>query len=164
MSYFGEEYTTENCGNCDNCLNPKEKVEAKEGAVKVLKVVKALDERFPTEYVISVLTGKLTPQIQMYRHDGLEVFASGNDEQEHYWNSLIRQLLLEGMLEKDIDISNVIAKDIMTVSPKTIQADEMAVNAMDALRKYDITQLVVLKDGKYAGIIHLHDLVREGLL
>jgi arabinose-5-phosphate isomerase len=40
----------------------------------------------------------------------------------------------------------------------------MAVNAMEALRKYDITQLVVLKDEKYVGIIHLHDLVREGLL
>ena len=71
---------------------------------------------------------------------------------------------LRRMLEKDIDIAGVSAKDIMTSSPKTIQADEMAVNAMEALRKYDITQLVVLKDEKYIGIIHLHDLVREGLL
>src|SRR6201996_5951608 len=66
MSYFGEEYTTENCGKCDNCLHPKEMVEAKESAVKVLKVVKALDERFATAYVINILLGRLTPQIQMF--------------------------------------------------------------------------------------------------
>ncbi len=103
ISYFGEEYTDKNCKNCDNCLNPKERVEAKEAAVKVLKVVKALDERFATEYAIQILTGRLTPQIQMYRHDGLDSFASGNDQPDHFWNSLIRQLLLEGLLAKDIE-------------------------------------------------------------
>ena len=71
---------------------------------------------------------------------------------------------LRRMLEKDVDLTGISAKDIMTVSPKTIQADEMAVNAMAALRKFDITQLIVIKDDKYVGIIHLHDLVREGLL
>ena len=102
MSYFGEVYPDENCGHCDNCIHPKEKVEAKENAVKVLKTIRALDERFPAEYVIPVVMGKLTPQIQMYRHDALDVFASGNDQPEHYWNSLVRQLLLESLLEKDI--------------------------------------------------------------
>jgi ATP-dependent DNA helicase RecQ len=103
MSYFGEEYTEENCGNCDNCKHPKEKVEAKENAVKALKVVKALDERFPTEYAINIIMGKLTPQIQMYRHEKLAEFGTGKSEAEHFWNSLIRQLLLEGILQKDIE-------------------------------------------------------------
>jgi ATP-dependent DNA helicase RecQ len=103
MSYFGEEYKENDCKNCDNCLNPKEKIEAKEGAVKMLKAVKALDERFPAEYIIPVVIGKLTPQIQMYRHENLQEFASGSDQPEHYWNSLIRQLLLDGMLKKDIE-------------------------------------------------------------
>jgi ATP-dependent DNA helicase RecQ len=102
MSYFGEEYGDKNCGHCDNCIHPKEKVEAKENAVKILKTIRALGERFPAEYVIPVVMGRLTPQIQMYRHDGLDVFASGNDQPDHYWNSLIRQLLLESLLEKDI--------------------------------------------------------------
>ena len=102
MSYFGEEYPDKNCGHCDNCLNPKEKIEAKDNAVKLLKTIRALDERFPAEYVIPVVMGKLTPQIQMYRHDALDVFASGKDQPEHYWNSLIRQLLLESLLQKDI--------------------------------------------------------------
>ncbi len=104
LHYFGEEYDDKNgCGNCDNCNNPKEKVEAKDGAVKVLKVIKALDERFPVEYVIHILTGKATPQVQMFRHDGLDAFASGNDQEPHYWNSLVRQLLLEGLIAKDIE-------------------------------------------------------------
>jgi len=103
MSYFGEEYTTENCGSCDNCLHPKERVEAKDSAVKVLKTIKALDERFATTYVVNILLGKLTPQIQMFRHEGIAEFGLGKEEPEHFWNSLIRQLLLEDLLKKDIE-------------------------------------------------------------
>ncbi|MBL0153871.1 MAG: DNA helicase RecQ [Chitinophagaceae bacterium] len=103
MSYFGEEYENENCGQCDNCKHPKEKMEAKEQAVIVLKAIRALDERFATEYVVQIISGKLTPQIQMFRHDALDVFACGNDHDAHFWNSLIRQLLLGGLLSKDIE-------------------------------------------------------------
>ena len=103
LGYFGEEYEKENCGNCDNCKHPKEKVEAKDKAVTALKTIKGLDERFATEYVVNIVTGKLTPQIQMFRHDSLNVFASGNDQPRHFWNSLIRQMLLENLLSKDIE-------------------------------------------------------------
>jgi ATP-dependent DNA helicase RecQ len=103
MGYFGEDYTNENCGNCDNCKHPKEKVEAKENATLALKTIRALDERFASEYVVNIIIGKLTPNIQMFRHDGLEQFAMGNDQPAHFWNSLIRQLLLEGLLSKDIE-------------------------------------------------------------
>ena len=103
MSYFGEEYEQENCGQCDNCKHPKERIEAKDEAVIVLKAIKALDERFATDYVVQIISGKLTPQIQMFRHDGLNAFASGNDKDAHFWNSLIRQMILEGLLTKDIE-------------------------------------------------------------
>lgn len=104
LHYFGEDYDdSKGCGNCDNCLNPKEKVEAKAGAVTVLKVIKALDERFPVEYALHILMGKATPQVQMFRHDGLDVFGSGKDNEPHYWNSLVRQMLLEGLIAKDIE-------------------------------------------------------------
>jgi ATP-dependent DNA helicase RecQ len=103
LGYFGEEYEKETCGNCDNCKHPKEKIEAKEETVLALKAIKALDERFATEYVINILIGKLTPQIQMFRHDGLEVFASGNNQPAHFWNSLVRQMLLANLLSKDIE-------------------------------------------------------------
>ena len=103
MSYFGEEYTEKNCGQCDNCLHPKEHEEAKDHVVKVLKVVRALDERFATDYVVNIIIGRLTPNIAMYRHEGLAEFGIGNDKPDHYWNTLIRQMLLESLLSKDIE-------------------------------------------------------------
>src|SRR5687767_7450454 len=103
MSYFGEHYPTENCESCDNCKYPKEKVEAKENVVKALQVIKALDEQFATNYIVKIITGFLTPQIKMYRHEELKQFGLGKDQPEHFWNSLIRQLILEGLLEKDIE-------------------------------------------------------------
>ncbi len=104
LHYFGEDYDdSKSCGHCDNCLHPKEKIEAKESAVIALKAIKALGESFPVEYVILILTGKATPAVKMYRHDALDVFASGNDQEPYYWNSLIRQLLLKGLIAKDIE-------------------------------------------------------------
>lgn len=102
INYFGEKYMADNCGACDNCLHPKEQIEAKANAVKLLKVIKALDERFAADYVVNITIGRLIPQIKMYRHDELAVFATGDDEPELYWTSLIRQMLLEGLLQKDI--------------------------------------------------------------
>lgn len=103
LYYFGEEFNdSKSCGQCDNCLNPKEKIEAKDGVVVVLKAIKALGEHFIIDYLINILTGKATTQVQMYKHDALDVFASGNDKDVHYWNSLVRQMLLNGLLEKDI--------------------------------------------------------------
>ena len=83
ISYFGEEYNHENCGECDNCVNPKEKVEAKDNVVKVLKVLKALDEQFATEYVVNILTGTLTPNNSMYRHNTIAEFAIGNPTSQY---------------------------------------------------------------------------------
>lgn len=103
MSYFGEEYTDENCGACDNCKHPKEKTEAKDNVVQAIKAIKALDERFATNYTVSIIIGKLTPQIKMYRHDSLAEFGIGKDQPEHFWNSLVRQMILEGLLKKDIE-------------------------------------------------------------
>src|SRR6478672_92499 len=103
LHYFGEHWETDNCGNCDNCLHSKEKVETKDEAVKVLKAVKALDEHFTTDYVVNIIIGKLTPQIKMYRHEELDVFGIGKEKDEHFWNSLIRQMLLENLIRKDIE-------------------------------------------------------------
>lgn len=71
---------------------------------------------------------------------------------------------LRRMLEKDLYHAGVMAKDIMTINPKTIESNELAVTALDIMRKNNITQLVVTRDSVYAGIIHLHDLVREGII
>ena len=108
LTYFGENYTVENCGNCDNCLHPKERLQAKDEAVKVFKVISDLEERFATNYVVLILMGKATPQVKMFRHENLKSFGIGKDRDEHFWNSLIRQMLLEGLLHKDIEEYGVI--------------------------------------------------------
>lgn len=103
LHYFGEHFETENCGQCDNCRNPKEKIEVKNRVVIMLKAIRALEERFGSEYVINVITGKTSPQINTYRHDQLEVFGEGKEFDAHFWNSLMRQMMLEGLIEKDIE-------------------------------------------------------------
>ena len=71
---------------------------------------------------------------------------------------------LRRMLQKDVPFDKATAADIMTKNPKSINADQLAVDALDMMRKNDITQLVVSKGSQYLGILHLHDLVREGLI
>jgi ATP-dependent DNA helicase RecQ len=103
LHYFGENWETLNCGSCDNCKHPKEKIETKDDVVKALKVIKALDERFVIDYAVNVIMGKLTPQITMFRHDGLHVFGIGKNKDAHFWNSLLRQMILENLITKDIE-------------------------------------------------------------
>lgn len=71
---------------------------------------------------------------------------------------------LRRMLEKTTNFTNLHAKDIMSINPKTIAADVLAVSALDEMRKHNISQLVVEDNGIYGGIIHLHDLVKEGII
>ena len=71
---------------------------------------------------------------------------------------------LRRMLEKDIDIEHKKAKDIMSKEPKSIAPDALAVDALDRMRKNNITQLIVKTGEEYAGVIHLHDLIKEGLV
>lgn len=71
---------------------------------------------------------------------------------------------LRRMLEKNVSFEHLQAKDICTINPKAIASDVLAIDALDMLRRFDINQLVVTADGHYAGILHLHDLVKEGLI
>lgn len=71
---------------------------------------------------------------------------------------------LRRMLEKSTDIERIAAKDIMTRHPKSIVSEELAVTALDMMRRNAITQLVVTNGTKYSGIIHIHDLLKEGLI
>ncbi len=103
LHYFGEEYTEDNCGSCDNCLNPKKQVEAKDQLCAVIETVIALKEEFKTEHVMDVLIGKKSNQVVAYRHDELEVFASGQGDDEKTWSAVIRQALIAGYLTKDIE-------------------------------------------------------------
>ncbi len=103
LHYFGESYDVENCGNCDNCLTPKKQVEAKDLLEAVIETVLALKENFKTDYVIDVLLGKETADIISHNHDELECFGCGDDEDAKRWNAVIRQALIAGYLDKDVE-------------------------------------------------------------
>lgn len=103
LHYFGERYEEENCGNCDNCLNPKTKVEAKDDLCAVLETVAAVKEKFKTEHIIDVLRGKATGDVKSYKHDELEVFGCEESQDEKVLNAVIRQAIIAGYLERDIE-------------------------------------------------------------
>jgi len=103
LHYFGETYAEENCGNCDNCLNPKKQVEAQDSLCAVIETIMAVKENFKSDYIIDVLLGKETSEVLAHRHEELEVFGSGENEDEKTWNAIIRQALIAGYLSKDVE-------------------------------------------------------------
>ena len=103
LHYFGETYTKENCGNCDNCLHPKQKVEAKKDLMKVLEVILATKENFRDDYIKDILLGNRTEEVSAYHHDQLEEFGCAEDVDERVLNAVIRQALISGYLEKDVN-------------------------------------------------------------
>ena len=103
LHYFGEEYPHDNCHNCDNCLHPKEKIEAGKALVIVLKAILAVKENFRQEYVIDFVKGRGTDDILSHKHDQLEDFGAGEDEDPKLWNPVIRQALIAGYLKKDVE-------------------------------------------------------------
>ena len=103
LHYFREEYHEENCGNCDNCLHPKKKVEAKNQLKELLEVVQAVKENFKADYIIDVLVGKETDEVIAHKHADLDCFGCGDEHEEKFWNAVIRQALIAGYLEKEIE-------------------------------------------------------------
>jgi arabinose-5-phosphate isomerase len=71
---------------------------------------------------------------------------------------------LRRMLEKNVDLNNIQATDIYSTNPKTAEPEMLAVEALELMRRYDISQLIIAKSGVYFGMLHLHDLVREGIV
>ena len=103
LHYFGEEYLEDNCGNCDNCLNPKKQVEAQDALCAVIETIIAVKENFKQDYIIDILLGKETSEVLAHKHEDLEVFGSGMGEEERLWNAVIRQALIAGYLDKDVE-------------------------------------------------------------
>ena len=103
LHYFGEQYNKDNCGNCDNCLHPRKKIEAMNQMVIALKAIIAIKENFRADYVVDFITGKETNEILAHKHQNLEEFGSGEDENEKIWNPLLRQAVIAGYLKKDVE-------------------------------------------------------------
>ena len=103
LHYFGETYETENCGSCDNCINPKKRFDGKEDVKLVLEAIVATKQLFKTKHIAELLAGKATGDIITAKHDTNEFFGAGDDNDERYWTSIIRQSIVNGFLSKDIE-------------------------------------------------------------
>ena len=103
LHYFGEQYDKDNCGNCDNCLRPGTKIDARNQLVIALKAILAIKENFRSDYVIDFITGRDTNEIVAHKHQDLDEFGSGEDEDPKIWNPVIRQALIAGYLKKEVE-------------------------------------------------------------
>ncbi len=103
LHYFGENYLEDNCGCCDNCLKPKKMVEAKELLLTVFEAIDVLKERYKADYIVNLLMGVETAEHSSYKHNELELFGAGQDENEKVWHAVIRQALIAGYLTKEIE-------------------------------------------------------------
>ncbi|MBK9291405.1 MAG: DNA helicase RecQ [Bacteroidetes bacterium] len=103
LHYFGETYDKDNCGACDNCLNPKEKVDGKEDVKLVIEAILSLKQQFKTKQIVEFLTGKKSGDIKSMKLDNNEFFGAGEEEDERYWNAVIKQALIHKLLYKEIE-------------------------------------------------------------
>ena len=104
LHYFGEGFDDKDCGKmCDNCRHPKEKLDVTDSVKLAIKTIQALKENHDLPYVVKVLLGKKGKEITDFKYDKLEFFGKGADQDEHYWNSVIRHGMLMGLLDKDIE-------------------------------------------------------------
>ncbi|MGG7666038.1 DNA helicase RecQ [Dyadobacter sp. BHUBP1] len=130
LSYFGE-YLEKDCGYCDNCNKPTEKIKVQDDIILILKSVALTEQRFDADHIADLLTATDNQYVRSYEHDQLEVYGKGLElnESREYWVSAIRQLVIFGYLEKDIENYGVIklsekgAKYLNDPYPVTLQKD-----------------------------------------
>jgi ATP-dependent DNA helicase RecQ len=109
LHYFGEEYDEKNCNSlCDNCRNPKEKQEGKIYVSQLLQAIDALKETQRAKHYCLFLSGVKTSEITSYKHDELPLFGIGKEKDEHFWNAVIRQSVVAGLVSKDIETYGVL--------------------------------------------------------
>ncbi|WP_026706204.1 DNA helicase RecQ [Flavobacterium soli] len=111
LHYFGEEFdseTGEGADMDDNVRNPKAKVEAKDQVVKLLQVVRDTKHLYKSKEIVYTLIGKVNATIKAHRTDSQKFFGSGASFEERHWMALIRQVLVEGYLSKDIETYGIL--------------------------------------------------------
>lgn len=94
LHYFGEEFNEDNCGCCDNCVHPKPRFEGMEHILLMLKVLKAIGDKFKSDYLVNMLVGRNNALIKSYNHHKSEWFGAGDDHNDRFWGAVIRQALI----------------------------------------------------------------------
>ncbi|MGB1104289.1 MAG: DNA helicase RecQ [Crocinitomicaceae bacterium] len=104
LHYFGEGYDESRCAEmCDNCKNPPEKIEGKNEVQLFLQALEDLKETQKAKYVCNYLLGKESQETKSYRHDTLDTFGAGKDQDYNFWNAVSRQCLVHGFVAKEIE-------------------------------------------------------------
>jgi ATP-dependent DNA helicase RecQ len=106
LHYFGEVYDDIQCEEtkmCDNHRYPKEKVDAEEPLKLVLETMMEIEDKFHIDHIIAIIRGEETQQVKNYGHHKLEMYGEGSEKDHNFWKSVIRQALLEGLIDKDIE-------------------------------------------------------------
>ncbi|MFI3332993.1 MAG: DNA helicase RecQ [Rikenellaceae bacterium] len=103
LHYFGEKYEKENCGNCDNCSVEHTKIEVRKEMTMVLKSLSDIGDKFKSEYLINMLTGRNTALIKSYELNKSKWFEAGTDREPKFWTAVLRQALILGFIDKSIE-------------------------------------------------------------
>ena len=163
LHYFGEEFDTETGegGDMDdNVRNPKNKIEAKNQVVKLLEMVRDTKHLYKSKEIVFALTGKVNAMIKAHKTDTQPLFGCGSDFEERYWMALLRQVLVDGLLSKDIETYGIVkitdsGLDFIE-NPKSFMMsedheyneteDEAIVTAAKSSGVADETLMVILRD------------------
>ena len=128
LHYFGEEYTQDNCGSCDNCCQPRPRIDVTQELVLALKALKEIGDKFKIDHLITLLLGKTTANIKSYGHNKNRYFGAGNEKSEVLWSAIVRQGLIMGLIDKNIEnyglISITAAGEEFIAKPKTVKVAE----------------------------------------
>ncbi len=104
LHYFVETFNEKLCNEfCDNCRNPRERTEGKDFVLKLLNALLDLQEMQKAKHYCAYLSGHVTSDIKSYKHDALPNFGCGKEKDEHFWNAVIRQVIVAGLIYKDIE-------------------------------------------------------------
>ena len=159
LHYFGEDYKQDNCGNCDNCRKKYKMVEATELLGIILETIQQLNEKFRVEHIVDIIKGKESAAVLSYKHNELENFGSGEDQDESNLYAIIRHAMLAGYVRKDIESygdlkltssgKKFIKRPVRFEVPIEIQGDdedsEMAAGAVTCAAADDVL-FSILKD------------------
>jgi ATP-dependent DNA helicase RecQ len=159
LHYFGEKFNAEKCSKlCDNCKNPRNKVEAQEDVVLLLRAIKESREKFKAKEIVNILIGKMTAMLNDYNSNTLRVFGMSNKEAS-YWHAVIRQVVVAGLLSKDVETYGILKLNAQSesflTSPRSylitedhdytkIDLEEAQSNQKSSV--FDSTLLAMLKD------------------
>ncbi len=129
LHYFGEKYEQESCGCCDNCMNPPQRHEVSMDMKLALEVLQSLGDKFKVDYLINILLGKVTALNKSYGHNEHESFGVGAGHNNKYWGAVMRQALIMGLIDKNIENYGLIT--VNKEGKKFIKNPSMVRIAMD---------------------------------